>query len=497
MGLKVCVSLNAKNLADLFELVECTPGSADLIEIRFDALDQEELNLRSGTESAPSRLLAEYPDKQFVFTFRPKSEGGFREIEDLERRRFWEICGAPAFWDQESEFSKETKPDSSTKLITSKHFLEPLDALPPLNEIFGRGNEADLVKLAVASKEPFDAISLMKLGNEEGIIPISMGQRGMWTRVLAPVFEIPVVYASLRDDMSTAPGQLSYRKLTEVYRIREITSNTDVYGLVGNSLSRSQSPKLHNAIYRQMGLDAVYIPFECDELETFVKRMVKPSTREIDLNIKGFAVTIPFKERIVDSLDFLDPVAEAIGAVNTVCVVGESLVGFNTDAEGFIRPMLEAIGSPKNKRVAVFGSGGAAKACVYALRDAGAAVTVFTRNKAAGKSLAIQFGCESRSLEAFEKQSEGFSIAVNATPLGSAGKLKNSTPAKADQLKNFQLAYDLVYNPRSTLFLREAEKAGVRAIGGLPMLIRQGVLQIEIWTGQKVPANVTKNIPFD
>ena len=283
----------------------------------------------------------------------------------------------------------------------------------------------------------------------------------------------------------TAPGQISAKDLIEVYRAKELDEQTEVYGIIGGNTSYSMSPYIHNAAFKFHKLNAVFVPLQMQNLDEFIKRMVKPETREIELNFKGFAVTIPHKQTIIKHLDHLDESAKKIGAVNTVKIENGKLYGYNTDAHGFIEPLKNAYGDLKNTKVAVFGAGGAARACIYALKNEGAKVTLFARDLSKAKNLAEEFQVEfTIELKTQNSKLKTFEIVVNATPLGTKGELENETPATTEQLKNIQLAYDLVYNPFETRFLREAKNANVPTIGGMAMLIAQAMRQQQkIWTG--------------
>ncbi|MEZ5344521.1 MAG: shikimate dehydrogenase [Pyrinomonadaceae bacterium] len=282
---------------------------------------------------------------------------------------------------------------------------------------------------------------------------------------------------------------MSARDLIDIYRVKELTKETEIYGIIGNPVSHSLSPYIHNPAFKEMGIDAVYIPFEVSNLDEFVKRMVRPETREIDWNLQGFSVTAPHKESILKHLDFIDNAAEKIGAVNTVKIVDNRLCGFNTDAEGFIEPLRKNFGDLKNARAGIIGNGGAARACLYALKNDGAEVTIIARDTERGNALANEFEAGFFKLDQNENAFPEFDILINASPLGTYGKLEDQTPIAADRLSNLQLAYDLVYNPFETRFLREAKSKGVKTIGGFEMLIAQAARQFEIWTGSKAPAD--------
>jgi shikimate dehydrogenase len=210
------------------------------------------------------------------------------------------------------------------------------------------------------------------------------------------------------------------------------------------------------------------------------------TTREVALEFRGLSVTNPHKQSIIEHLDELDPVAEAIGAVNTVKIDGDRLIGFNTDAPGFIAPLERRFGDLNGSRAIVVGAGGAARACVYALKRAGAEVTLLARDESKASAFENEFGIVVDHLKTDLRKLTA-DILVNATPLGTRGEQQDATIATADELRNVKLVYDLVYNPTETRLIREARSAGVPTLGGLDMLVAQGVKQFEIWTGLDAP----------
>ena len=188
---------------------------------------------------------------------------------------------------------------------------------------------------------------------------------------------------------------------------------------------------------------------------------------------------------MIEFLDWIHPAAQEVGAVNTIVIEGESLRGYNTDALAVLQPVLERVGALRDARCAVIGAGGAAKATLWSLRNEGARVTLFARNSQKGRDLAATFSAEFGSLEGATFQD--FDLVINATPLGTKGSRQSETIAAADQLRGTRLAYDLVYNPSETLFMQEAREAGCETIGGLSMLVLQGVEQFKLWTGLEAP----------
>lgn len=294
-----------------------------------------------------------------------------------------------------------------------------------------------------------------------------------------------LTYAALEIGKETASGQVTAREFAEVYRARELNETTEIYGILGSNTSVSMSPYIHNAAFKHHNLNAVFVPLQVNDLDEFIRRMVKPETREVELNFKGFSVTIPHKQPIIKHLDFLDETAAKIGAVNTVKIVDGKLHGFNTDAQGFIEPLLNFYGDLKNAKVAVLGAGGAARACVYALTKEAANVSVFARNPEKARDLTDAFQVELKEID--NADFKDFDILVNTTPLGMRGKAEGETPILAEQLKNLHLVYDLVYVPFQTALMDEADKANVPKIGGLAMLIAQAAEQQKIWTGKDAP----------
>lgn len=244
---------------------------------------------------------------------------------------------------------------------------------------------------------------------------------------------------------------------------------------------------MHNAAFKHHHLNAVFLPLQVKNLDEFIRRIVCEETREVDLNFRGFSVTIPHKQAIIKYLDELDEAAHEIGAVNTVKIVNGKLYGYNTDAYGFIEPLLNFYGDLKNTKVAILGAGGAARACVYALKKEGAEVTIFARDVEKARALAGEFKVQSSKFKAQGESYKDFDILVNTTPLGTKGNLEDSSILTAEQIEQVKLVYDLVYNPFQTHLMAEADQVHVPKIGGMAMLVAQGAQQFGIWTGRAAP----------
>jgi shikimate dehydrogenase len=256
------------------------------------------------------------------------------------------------------------------------------------------------------------------------------------------------------------------------------------------------SPAMHNAAFREAGIDYVYLPFRVrgEELGKAIEGVRA-------LNMKGLNVTIPHKVAVLPLLDKLDPLAEKIGAVNTIINDDGILTGYNTDATGFLQPLLENGIEPNDKRIVILGAGGASRAVSFILADRGANLTILNRleeldwaTELAGRISQI-FGTKVGASELTRDNLKGIlekaDILINATSVGMSPATDN-TPVEADLLRPGLVVYDVVYNPVKTRFLREAEAAGATTMAGIDMLVWQGALAFEKWTGLKAPVKLMK-----
>lgn len=490
----ICVPVCAATVSDLVEKIEAAASLADFVEVRFDCLDK----------SAVLEALDSLPEieKTYIFTYRPREQGGAQSLNLHERHSFWErIADNPPAADfladieLGAEFPVKIAPD---RKISSIHDFSgeaaELDA-----SLFQ--SAARVVKIAVAVDDAADAIDVWRLlekANAVGksVIPIAMGEAGKWTRILGPAHGAFLTFASLFPAEATAPGQVTAGEMIETFRVRDLSSETRVYGILAGDTSYSMSPYIHNSAFREAGVDSVFVPFQTKDLAAFMRRMVRSETREAELNFHGFSVTNPHKQAVLEFLDETDDAARAIGAVNTIKIEDGRLFGFNTDCEGFIRPLRERSGDLNGARAAVIGGGGAARACIYALNREGAAVSAFTRNPEQSAKLAADFGIKNLTFDGLKGMS-GFDILVNATPLGTRGENENSSVSDSFPLDGVKLVYDLIYNPAETKLLKAAQAAGVDTLGGLEMLLGQAVEQFKIWTGREAPAEAMRRAVLD
>mgnify|MGYP001583744764 FL=1 len=266
-----------------------------------------------------------------------------------------------------------------------------------------------------------------------------------------------------------------------------------IFGLIGYPVTHSLSPLMHNAAFKALNLDARYGLFELkpQELENFLKSLSKK-------NIYGLNVTIPYKEQVIPFLDRISAQAGLIGAVNTIRALQDKLEGFNTDGEGFLKHLTEDLGfSPEGKTVSVIGAGGAAKAVTVYLAKAGVKrVTIYDTQEEKLKNLLAHLKASFKGTEFNQAHSiEGLKInnsdlLVNATPIG----MKEADPliVSEGQMHRGLLVYDLIYNPKETKLLKLAREKGAMVSNGLGMLLYQGMLSFEIWTGKIAPKEIMR-----
>jgi 3-dehydroquinate dehydratase / shikimate dehydrogenase len=487
----ICVSVFAPTAKGMCEQIRRAEPLADIIELRFDYFDPGEIE--KFVLSIPSIK------KRYLFTFRPKLQGGPGDISRAEREAFWAMIhstflGLDYLIDYEADLDFPSDIDRG-RLVASTHNFgsSPVDAASVFNELLK--TKGGIIKIAQNAEQITDAIpvwSILELAkrSEKKAIPIAMGEAGKWTRILGLAHGAFLTYASLDPGSETAPGQISAHDLNHLYRVKDLGTETGVYGIIAGDTSYSMSPHLHNPAFKAGGVDAVFVPLQVTDIKSFLRRMVVRDTREVDLNFLGFSVTNPHKRAIMPYLSCIDPDAKAIGAVNTIKIVDGEMHGYNTDAEGFIRPLVARFDEIKGSRSAVIGTGGAARACVYMLKQYGSVVTVIGRDSQKSANLAGELGAKTTSFSGTDFG--GFDIVVNATPIGTKGPNEEDTVATAEQLNGTKIVYDLTYNPTETRLAREAKKAGALFVGGLEMLISQGGRQFEIWTGQEAPLDVMR-----
>ncbi|GAB6066110.1 shikimate dehydrogenase [Aquifex pyrophilus] len=258
-----------------------------------------------------------------------------------------------------------------------------------------------------------------------------------------------------------------------------INSKTEVYGVIGYPVKHSLSPLFQNALLRWAGINGVYLAFEVEP-----ERLKEAVEGFKAIKVKGINVTIPHKENIMNFLEEIDPVAEEIGAVNTVKFEEGKAKGFNTDWIGFIKALRMLIPEIRGRRVLVLGAGGASKAVIYGLIKDGAKVFLWNRTREKAKVLAEKFNIE--AVERPEEVIKDVDVIVNTTSVG----LKEDDPPLFDYslINSSHVVVDIIY--RETKLIKRAKEVGAKCQDGLPMLLWQGIEAFRIWNGCTPPYEV-------
>jgi 3-dehydroquinate dehydratase/shikimate dehydrogenase len=502
---RICVPVCESRAVELRQAMTRACEAADLIELRLDYLQGDELF--KALSNLPALISASA--RPVIVTLRPVEQGGQREMDNLTRIIFWvehflygkphvdfadiELDLALLFMQREKEEGRELF--NWNRVICSYHDFRGVPE--DLWKIYGQmaATPARILKIAVQADDITDCLPVFRLleharRNGREIIAVAMGQSGIVTRILGLSRGAFLTYGSLGDAKSSAPGQVSAGELRELYHVPQLNHQTEIMGLVASSVSHSLSPLMHNAAFEESGMNAVYIPFEVKDVASFLRRMAHPRTRELEWKLRGVSVTMPHKVAVMEHLDWIEEAAREIGAVNTIVAEEDRLRGYNTDAAALVEPLREKGFKLHDARCAIIGAGGAARSALWSLQQEGARVTTFARDVEKAKPVAEKFGANCEQLD--EASFDGFDLVINATPLGTRGEREDETPALSSQLRGARLAYDLVYNPQDTLFLREARAAGCDQLNGLQMLIAQAAAQFRLWTGQSAPLDVMK-----
>jgi shikimate dehydrogenase len=262
---------------------------------------------------------------------------------------------------------------------------------------------------------------------------------------------------------------------------------TKLFCLIGYPVGHSLSPVMHNAAFSSKKIDAFYIALP-------VKDLKKDLGLIRDAGFSGLNITMPHKEKILRYASVLSAEVKATGAANTGVIRKGKLSLYNTDytaAKKLISRRMKARG----KKALVIGAGGAGKAIACALKNLGADVYIANKSLSKAQQAARKLGVRALKKETFEKNPEKFPFAIiaNATPVG-MGKFRNMLPCSSAVIRNAALAYEAVYSPPKTKFLREAEKNGLRTINGLDMLLEQGYEAFRIFTGKEAPKKLMRQV---
>ncbi|HWE35487.1 MAG TPA: shikimate dehydrogenase [Isosphaeraceae bacterium] len=489
----ICVTIGrGRHKSLLAEWKEAAAAGAELVELRIDIL-RSEPNLK--------RLLAERPTPA-VITIRRGADGGLWRGDEEKRLRLLReaIVLGVDYVDLEVDVAGSIPRFGKTKRIVSLHNFRktPVDAeLTKIVEEI-RGKQADVVKVAVNAQSLADASRVLAMVARENAtgptIGIGMGQVGFFTRILGAKYGAPFTFSGFNPDRTFAPGMPRFQELRRDYGYDRIGPETAVFAVIGDPVGQSLGPAIHNAAFRHLGIDAVYLPILVP-----AGRLKESLTELAWLDIRGMSVTIPHKEAIVPLLTLADGAVERTGSCNTVVVKDGKMEGHNTDYHAAMKSLEDALGgvlehdaSPLiNKQVLILGAGGVARSIAVGAVRRGAGVTICNRNDERAAKLAEQVGC--RSVSWTMRAGTLCDILVNGTPVGMHPHV-DDTPVPPAAFRPGMLVFDTVYHPENTMFLKMARERDCKTISGVDMFIEQAAAQFRMFTGQEPPVEVMREV---
>ena len=493
----LCASLAERDVNGMVRAARAARAAgADIVEARLDGLSAPgvpvigELRRRIGLPA--------------IATLRPEWEGGSFGGGEDERSDLLATAAEKGFDYLDVELAMDGRRLSAllalckrrgAGTIVSHHDFCGTPAAGRILRMIRRCSLAgDIGKVAYSCSSVRDAARIVEAARDarrEGLafIAIGMGEHGRLTRFLAPVMGSAMAYACLDRRRRTAGGQFEIGELVDMWggpaRRRTLSPRTALYGILGHPLGHSLSPAMHNAAFNELGMDAIYIPFDIENSQLGGAMEALEAA-----GLRGANVTIPHKQAIIAFLDRVDKRARQAGAVNTIVRRGARFLGSNTDTGGFIGALEAAGVRLKGARALVIGAGGAARAAVLGLLDEGAAVTVANRTRSRALGLRRALGAPQVKvigLEDLPGAMRDADILVNCTPVGMKG-FGPSIPVPARFLHGRMTVMDMVYNPEMTPLLEAAGKAGARTVSGIEMFTRQAMGSLAMWTGRAVPA---------
>jgi len=464
---------------------------ADIIELRADYIKEEELTKENLTK------IKNASDKEILFTLRKQEEGGQRKIPDSAREAFYFTAIKIGFEyidienstpkDMLDRIMAEVKTAGcSTQLILSFHnFNETLES--EISEKFNdiKSKNPDIIKIVTMANSEADSNFIIDFvrNNASDSIRLAlfcMGEWGTTNRIQCHNLGSALTYLAVASGTGTASGQLTY----DEFVFNPDIQKTTICGLIGKPIRHSTSPLVHNAGYCDQSINYKYILIETDDID-FAIHYIKSN------NIRGLSVTMPVKIQAIKYLDDIDPLAKKIGSINTIVNTAGKLKGYNTDVVGAIRSIKDVM-TLSNKKVAMIGAGGAARAIGVGLVEEGAKLIILNRTVEKAERLAGDINCRFSGIDPAKLQD--CDLIINTT---SVGLYPRSDESILTEIPDKAVIMDIVYYPLETKLLKLAKQNGNRTITGFGMFIYQAAEQYKLFTGNEAPLDVMKKVSLE
>lgn len=487
----ICVSLGrTRHRMMIAEHQALAQRGAELVELRIDWLSHlPDL----------SRLLKDRPTPVVITCRRASDKGLWRGTEDQRCTLLRSaIVAGVEYVDLEEDTAKQIRRYGKTKRIVSHHDFE--ETPHDLEAIHNRLSklDPDIIKIVTMAHTPADSIRMLKLVQSAQIptVGFCMGELGIFGRILCGKFGSPFTYATFSKDRTMAPGQLSFEDMKRIYRYDRINAETEIYGVLGDPVGHSLSPLIHNSGYKALNLNKVYVPFRVP------KDQFKFTLDQFEwLGVKGYSVTIPHKEAVMDRTSNFDGPVSLIGAANTLYKDERNAWwAANSDYDAALQALATAgadetgqAPSPEEflqgKKVLMLGCGGVAKAIGLGVMNCGGALIVTNRTHARAVELAQRLGCQQVTWE--NRGAQYADVLINCTSVGMHPQV-NESPFEEHWLREGMVVFDTVYNPEQTLLLKHGKTRGCKTVSGVEMFVRQAAVQFHKFTGQAAPLDLMR-----
>jgi len=468
--MKLCLSIAPNTMREALRILHAYQTTSELIEVLIDGI--RDLNLAQ---------ILQQPRPKLLITNRKKDEGGkFIGSASQQHGILSEAIRLGADY-VDVEFSwgemfvkRITSQSNKTKIICSYHnFIETPNNLESLYQRM-RKTGAHIIKIATTANNITDnklIFDLLKQSRKDRqkLIALCMGEAGEISRILGGMYGNYLTYTSLTEKDKTADGQLTYDELKNLYQADKLNHRTKVFGLVGNPVKHSKGISFHNKIFSRRRLNAVYVNFLLNDLPKFLSTFRNIFT--------GLSITMPFKEEIVDLLDYVEIDASRLGVCNTIIKRNGKLVGFNTDLPAVVS-LLKKRTNLRGKKVIVLGTGATSKTMAFATFSNNCKTTIIGRNPKRAEILAKELGCEWTTFE--NLSSLDANILMNGTSVGMTGTKKiRLVPLKF--FRKGMIVFDAVSDPIMTTLLHDATETDCRIITGVEFFEHQAQLQSKLF----------------
>lgn len=458
--------------------LERIPRAVSWLQIRSDLIGD-----------VPADWLRAYFPGKLLYTLRTHAAGGKFDRSGAERRL--RLMAAAKDYDLvELEAEADLRPELLEAIPAAKRLIlwrDVEDGASRLPSNFQKiaGVPARYYCLIASAATPGDglhALRLLKSLRRADLVAYCDGPSGLWSRLLAPAFGAPLLFGQL-DSLMLQPGEPHIQQMIDDYGFPAIPEAREIYGMVGNGIFKSPSPRLHNSAYKILNHPAMFLPFHADRFEDFWSQMVDSGAMDsLGVPIQGLVIVSPYKETALSVAGVRSPMVRKAGAGNVFMRREGFWVAETTDPES-ITPARHIFPA----RAAVIGCGGAGRAVAAALQQTGSEVTLVNRGPRRGEYAVQLLGLPFVPLSEF--RAGGFDLIVNATPVG---RDNDGFPFVIDSLSDGTLVVDLAYGSDSTPLVSAVLARGGSAIDGYDVLLTQVRKQFELLTGLEMPAGIDR-----